>query len=142
MSRRVHLPTASFACVPAWHEDFRKDLAYIDVPTLVMHGDADRILPISASGIRTAKMVSGSRLVVVPEGPHCIIWTHADEVNRELVSFLAEGTSQQRRVAGLRAGAQRLARPSRKFTRSIGPTPNTNITAPARANPAASTNAR
>ncbi len=88
-------PTASFACVPAWHEDFRKDLAYIDVPTLVMHGDADRILPISASGIRTAKMVSGARLVVVPEGPHCIIWTHADEVNRELVSFLAEGTGQR-----------------------------------------------
>jgi non-heme chloroperoxidase len=88
-------PTASFACVPAWHEDFRKDLAYIDVPTLVMHGDADRILPISASGIRTAQMVSGSRLVVVPEGPHCIIWTHADEVNRELVSFLAEGTGQR-----------------------------------------------
>jgi pimeloyl-ACP methyl ester carboxylesterase len=87
-------PTASFACVPTWHEDFRKDLAYVDVPTLVMHGDADRILPISASGMRTAKMVSGSRLVVVPEGPHCIIWTHADEVNRELVSFLAEGTSQ------------------------------------------------
>jgi pimeloyl-ACP methyl ester carboxylesterase len=87
-------PTASFACVPTWHEDFRKDLAYVDVPTLVMHGDADRILPISASGMRTAKMVSGSRLVVVSEGPHCIIWTHADEVNRELVSFLAEGTSQ------------------------------------------------
>ena len=88
-------PTASFACVPAWHEDFRKDLAYIDVPTLVMHGDADRILPISASGARTAKMVAGARLVVVPEGPHCIIWTHADEVNRELVSFLAEGTGQR-----------------------------------------------
>ena len=88
-------PTASFACVPAWHEDFRKDLAYIDIPTLVMHGDADRILPISAAGIRTAQMVSGARLVVVPEGPHCIIWTHADEVNRELVSFLAEGTGQR-----------------------------------------------
>jgi pimeloyl-ACP methyl ester carboxylesterase len=88
-------PTASYACVPAWHEDFRKDLAYIDIPTLVMHGDADRILPISAAGIRTAQMVSGARLVVVPEGPHCIIWTHADEVNRELVSFLAEGTGQR-----------------------------------------------
>ncbi len=88
-------PTASFDCVPAWHEDFRKDLAYFDIPTLVMHGDADRILPISAAGIRTAKMVAGARLVVVPEGPHCITWTHADEVNRELVSFLAEGTGQR-----------------------------------------------
>jgi non-heme chloroperoxidase len=82
--------TASLACVPAWHEDFRKDLAYIDVPTLVIHGDADRILPISASGQRTAKMVSGSRLLVVPDGPHCITWTHAEEVNRELINFLAE----------------------------------------------------
>ena len=81
---------ASVACVPAWHEDFRKDLAYIDVPTLVIHGDADRILPISASGERTAKMVGGSRLLVVPEGPHCITWTHAEEVNLELVTFLGE----------------------------------------------------
>ena len=39
--------TASLACVPTWHEDFRKDLALIDVPTLVIHGDADRILPIT-----------------------------------------------------------------------------------------------
>ena len=82
--------TASLACVPAWHEDFRKDLAYIDVPTLVIHGDADRILPIGASGHRTAKLVSGSRLLVVPEGPHCITWTHAEEVNRELLAFLGE----------------------------------------------------
>jgi non-heme chloroperoxidase len=82
--------TASFASVSAWHEDFRKDLAYIDIPTLVIHGDADRILPISASGQRTAKLISGSRLVVVPDGPHCIIWTHAEEVNRELVAFLGE----------------------------------------------------
>src|SRR5205823_211149 len=46
---------ASLACVPTWHEDFRADLARIDVPTLVMHGDADRILPITAAGLRTAK---------------------------------------------------------------------------------------
>src|SRR5439155_10858715 len=49
--------TASLACVPTWHEDFRKDLARIDIPTLVIHGDADRILPITASGLRTAKMI-------------------------------------------------------------------------------------
>src|ERR1700731_3318904 len=47
-------PTASLACVPTWHEDFRKDLARIEVPTLVIHGDADRILPITASGQPTA----------------------------------------------------------------------------------------
>jgi len=75
--------------VSTWHEDFRKDLTRIDVPTLVLHGDADRIVPITASGLRTAKLIKGARLVVVKDGPHCIIWTHADEVNRELVAFLA-----------------------------------------------------
>ena len=54
--------TASLACVPTWHEDFRKDLARIDVPTLVIHGDADRIVPITASGLRTAKLIKGSPL--------------------------------------------------------------------------------
>ena len=82
--------TASLACVPTWYEDFRKDLTRVDVPTLVLHGDADRILPIGASGLRTAKLIAGARLVVVKGGPHCITWTHADEVNRELVSFLGE----------------------------------------------------
>jgi non-heme chloroperoxidase len=57
--------TASLACVPTWHEDFRKDLTHVDVPTLVIQGDADRILPISASGLRTAKLIQGARLLVV-----------------------------------------------------------------------------
>src|SRR5207253_7346149 len=64
--------TASLACVPTWHEDFRKDLRRIDVPTLVIHGDADRILPMTASGLRTAKQIKGARLLVVKDGPHCI----------------------------------------------------------------------
>ena len=87
--------TASLACVPTWHEDFRKDVSRIDVPTLVLHGDADRILPISASGQRSAKLITGARFVVVKDGPHCITWTHADEVNRELVNFLAEGGAKR-----------------------------------------------
>jgi non-heme chloroperoxidase len=82
--------TASLACVPTWHEDFRKDLARFDVPTLVIHGDADRILPITASGSRTAKLIKGARLRVVKDGPHCITWTHAEEVNSELVTFLGK----------------------------------------------------
>jgi non-heme chloroperoxidase len=82
--------TASLSCVPTWHEDFRKDLARFDVPTLVMHGDADRILPITASGLRTAKLIKGARLWVVKDGPHCITWTHAEEVNSELVNFLGK----------------------------------------------------
>jgi pimeloyl-ACP methyl ester carboxylesterase len=83
---------ASFACVPTWHEDFRQDLASIDVPTLVIQGDADRILPIAATGRRTAKLIKGAREVVVKDGPHCITWTHAEEVNAELLSFLGEKT--------------------------------------------------
>ncbi|MDE1827155.1 MAG: alpha/beta hydrolase [Thaumarchaeota archaeon] len=80
--------TASYACVPTWHEDFRKDLSRIDVPTLVIHGDVDRIVPLSASGAKTAKSVKEARLVVVKDGPHCISWTHADEVNSALLDFL------------------------------------------------------
>lgn len=86
--------TASLACVPTWHEDFRQDLKRIDVPTLVIHGDADRILPIAASGNRTAKLIKGARLVVLKDGPHCVTWTHADEVNRELGAFLGKGVAK------------------------------------------------
>lgn len=88
-------PTASLACVPTWHEDFRKDLDRIEVPTLVIHGDADRIVPFAASGERTAKLVKGARLHVVKEGPHAVAWTHAEEVNSELVNFLAKGAGKQ-----------------------------------------------
>src|SRR5205814_8019908 len=88
-------PAASLACVATWHEDFRKDLTRVDVPTLVIHGDADRILPIAASGLRTAKLIKGSRLVVVKDGPHCITWTHANEVNSALVNFLGKGVAQR-----------------------------------------------
>ena len=86
--------TASLACVPTWHEDFREDLKRVDVPTLVIHGDADRIVPIAASGQRTAKLIKGARLFVLKDGPHCISWTHADEVNRELVDFLGKGVAK------------------------------------------------
>ena len=95
-------PTASLACVPTWHEDFRADLGRIEVPSLVIHGDADRIVPINASGQKTAKLVKGARLVVIKDGPHAVNWTHADEVNAELVNFL--GKSATKRAA---SGTQR-----------------------------------
>ena len=80
--------TASLACVPTWLEDFRDDLARVDVPTLVIHGDDDRIVPLAAAGKRTAELIKGARLVVIEGGPHCITWTHAQEVNAELLAFL------------------------------------------------------
>src|SRR6266436_2931886 len=87
--------TASLACVPTWHEDFRDDVARIDVPTLIIHGDADRIVPIQASGEKTAKLVKGARLVAIKDGPHAINWTHAGEVNAELVNFLGRSAAKQ-----------------------------------------------
>src|SRR5256886_1726972 len=80
--------TASLACVPTWLEDFRENLKRVDVPTLVIHGDDDRIVPLSAAGQRTARLVKGAKLVVIKGGPHCITWTHADEVNTALLNFL------------------------------------------------------
>lgn len=77
------------ACVDAWIEDFRKDIARNDVPTLILHGDADRILPPDATSRRQAKMLKNVKFVELPGGPHGVLWTHADQVNRELVSFLA-----------------------------------------------------
>ena len=81
--------TACLACVSTWLEDFREDLTHVDIPTLVMQGDADRILPLSASGLRTARLIPGSVLSVVKGGPHGITWTHADEVNAALNNFLS-----------------------------------------------------
>lgn len=91
--------TATFECVHTWYTDFRRDLARIEVPTLVMHGDADRILPITAAGLRTAKLIKGARLVVVEGGPHCITWTHSEIVNPELVAFLGKGISATQKAA-------------------------------------------
>jgi pimeloyl-ACP methyl ester carboxylesterase len=83
-------PKGTLECVSAWLTDFRNDLKRIDIPTLVIHGDADRILPISATGKRTPEFVKGSKLVVVEGGPHGVTWTHAEKVNHELLGFLGQ----------------------------------------------------
>jgi len=83
-------PKGTVDCVEAWLTDFREDLKRIDVPTLVVHGDDDGILPLAVTGKRTQECVKGSRLVVIKGGPHGLNWTHAEEVNRELLAFLAE----------------------------------------------------
>jgi len=77
------------ACVDCWIEDFRKDLKKNTVPTLILHGDADRILPPDASSRKQAKLIKNVKLVELPGGPHGVLWTHADRINSELVSFLA-----------------------------------------------------
>ncbi len=79
----------TLACVNAWGEDFRKDISQNDVPTLILHGDADRILPPDATSRRQAKMIKDVQFVELKGGPHGVLWTHAEEVNAELVKFLA-----------------------------------------------------
>ena len=79
---------ATVACIPTWETDFRADLPKIDVPILVIQGDADRILPFPSTGQRLPPLISDSELVVIQGGPHAIAWTHADQVNQPLISFL------------------------------------------------------
>jgi non-heme chloroperoxidase len=83
-------PHATHVSVDAWLTDFRPDLPKIDVPTLVVHGTDDRILPFSATAARIPDLIDDVRLVTVDGGPHNIAWTHPEEVNRALLDFLPE----------------------------------------------------
>ncbi|PZN99459.1 MAG: alpha/beta hydrolase [Alphaproteobacteria bacterium] len=83
-------PKATLDCVGAWLEDFREDVAAIDVPTLIIHGTRDQIVPIEASGGRMPDLIDGAELVRIEDGPHGILWTHADQVNTALLKFLAD----------------------------------------------------
>ncbi|HEX3461525.1 MAG TPA: alpha/beta hydrolase [Acidimicrobiales bacterium] len=80
-------PAGTVACVSTWTTDFRGDLPKIDIPVLVLHGTEDRVLPIDATGPRTHELISGSEYVVIQGAPHGLAWTHADEVNAELLRF-------------------------------------------------------
>jgi non-heme chloroperoxidase len=82
-------PYATYACVDTWLTDFREDLPKIDVPTLVVHGTEDRILPFASTAARLPGLIADVKLVSVEGGPHNIGWTHPDEVNRALLEFLA-----------------------------------------------------
>ena len=80
---------AAYACVDTWLTDFRDDLPKIDVPTLLIHGDADRILPYEATAARLPALIKDLTVVTVEGGPHNIAWTHPDIVNPALLEFLA-----------------------------------------------------
>jgi non-heme chloroperoxidase len=79
---------AARECIASWTTDFTEDLATITVPTLVIHGDSDGIVPIEKSGQLTQEQVAGSELHVVEGGPHGINTSHTEEFNRELLAFL------------------------------------------------------
>jgi non-heme chloroperoxidase len=81
-------PIAAVACIWTWLTDFRADVASFDVPVMVIQGDQDRVLPINNTGNRLPGMIEGLRYVVIEGGPHAIAWTHAEQVNAELLEFL------------------------------------------------------
>jgi non-heme chloroperoxidase len=82
-------PIGTLTCVDAWLEDFRKDIARNDLPTMIIHGDDDRILPADATARRQAKLIKNVKYVEIAAGSHGIPWTRAEEINAELVRFLA-----------------------------------------------------
>jgi non-heme chloroperoxidase len=81
--------TATVACIPTWETDFRADLPKIDVPMLMIQGDADQVLPYPKTGARLPGMIRDLQSVVIEGGPHAISWTHADQVNSALLKFMA-----------------------------------------------------
>jgi non-heme chloroperoxidase len=131
-------PYATYACVDTWLTDFRGDLPKIDVPTLVVHGTADRILPFAVTAARLGELIADVTVVPVEGGPHNIGWTHPDEVNVALLGFLAgtqlpeigrltEAPRRARRDQGLRPIPQRSSRsrglrqPRSRVRPAIGP---------------------
>lgn len=81
-------PWATWACPPGWLADFSDDITKIDIPTLILHGTADRILPINGQGRRLHAALPAARYAEIDGGPHVMGVTHAAEVNRELLAFL------------------------------------------------------
>ena len=85
-------PYATYACVDTWLTDFRDDLPKIDIPTLVIHGEKDRILPFesTAARLRDENLIADLEFLEIKDGPHNIGWTFPEEVNPALLSFLAK----------------------------------------------------
>jgi non-heme chloroperoxidase len=82
-------PIGTVTCVNAWIEDFRKDIARNNIPTMIIHGDDDHILPAEVTARRQAKLIKGVEYIEIKEGSHGLCWTHAEEINAALVRFLA-----------------------------------------------------
>ncbi|MFF2495645.1 alpha/beta fold hydrolase [Agromyces sp. NPDC058064] len=81
---------ASSAVVQSWLTDFRDDIAKVEVPSLILHGTADRILPIDATAREFVKRLPSADYVEIEGAPHGLLWTHGDEVTEALLAFLAK----------------------------------------------------
>lgn len=79
---------ATLACVDSWLTDFREDVKANTIPTLIIHGDSDRILPIASTADRLKDLIPGSEYVVIKDGPHNIPWTHAEQVIQAMLAFM------------------------------------------------------
>ena len=89
-------PHATLQCVPTWLTDFRQDIPKIDIPMLIMQGTHDRILPIDSCGRVLHKLMPKAQYVEIPDAPHGMIWTHANEVNDALLAFLTKSANSLR----------------------------------------------
>ena len=89
-------PIAAVACIATWTTDFRADLPRIDVPVLVLHGDADQVVPLDKSAKRLPGLIRDLQLTVIEGGPHALPWTHAGEVNAALLDFLSAARKESR----------------------------------------------
>ena len=83
-------PWATWACPAGWLVDFSEDITKINIPTLILHGTADRILPINGQGRRLHAALPNARYAEIDGGPHLMGVTHAAEINRELLAFLRD----------------------------------------------------
>jgi non-heme chloroperoxidase len=91
-------PYATYACIDTWLTDFRGDLPRIDIPVLAVHGTADRVLPFEATTarLRDERLIADLTVVEIADGPHNVGWTHPDEVNSALLSFLGREAGDSR----------------------------------------------
>ncbi|HEU4722750.1 MAG TPA: alpha/beta hydrolase [Gemmatimonadaceae bacterium] len=98
----------SYECVKAFSEtDFTEDLKNFDVPTLVLHGEDDQVVPVDITGRRTAELVPGAQAIFYPAAPHGVTDTHLDQVNADLLTFLRRSPAKQGRREPMAAVAAR-----------------------------------
>jgi non-heme chloroperoxidase len=82
---------AEYECIKAFSEtDFKKDLPAFDVPTLIVHGDDDQVVPIAISALESSKMIKNGRLLVYKGAPHGLPSTLKDQLNKDLLAFFKE----------------------------------------------------
>jgi non-heme chloroperoxidase len=95
-----------YECIKVFSEtDLSDDLRKFDVPTLIIHGDDDQIVPIVASALRSSKLVKNSTLKIYEGGPHGLPDTHKDQLNADLLAFLREGAPPARRIMSIYEGS-------------------------------------